>query len=81
MLCNNIDINKRTEKAATLFISAPILKVRAWGNGCQVAICSRLIEFDCFAQLPTSLTQQLNSDDVGNGQWQQQQGGVQQRGQ
>ncbi len=67
MLRNNIDINKCAEKATTLLISAPILKVRASGNACQVAICGWAIEFDCSAWLPTSLTQQSNSNDVGNG--------------
>jgi hypothetical protein len=32
-----------------------------------VAICGRAIEFDRSACLPTSLTQQSNNDDVGNG--------------
>jgi hypothetical protein len=64
---NNIDSNKRTEKAATLLISAPILKVRASGNACQVAIYGQAIEFDCSARSPTSSTQQSNSDDVGDG--------------
>ena len=64
---NDIDINKRTEKATTLLISAPILKVRASGNACQVAICGRVIKFDRSARSPTSSTQQSNSSDVGNG--------------
>ena len=64
---NDIDINKHTEKATTLLISAPILKVRASGDACQVEICSRAIEFDRSARSPTSSTQQSNSNDVGDG--------------
>ncbi len=64
---NDIDINKRTEKATTLLISAPILKVRASGDACQVAICGWAIEFDRSIRSPTSSTQQSNSNDVGDG--------------
>jgi hypothetical protein len=68
VLCNDIDINKRAEKAATLLISAPILMSEgASGEACQVAICGRVIEFNCSTRWPTSLTQQSNSNDVGNG--------------
>jgi hypothetical protein len=63
MLSNNIDIYK----AATLLISAPILKVCASGNACQVAICGRAIKFECSTRLPASSTQQSNKNDVGNG--------------
>jgi hypothetical protein len=33
----------------------------------KVAICSWAIKFDCSACVLTSLTQQSNSDDVGDG--------------
>jgi hypothetical protein len=67
MLRNNIDNNKRAEKSTTRLNTAPILKVRASGDACQVAICGRAIKFDCSDRSLVSSTQQSNSNDVGDG--------------